>query len=233
MQRRLRVCWELPPRHSARAASSSSTLAPASRAISAAHKAALPPPITRTSIMAGNPAPDAARKSLECGKAQREISWIKPVGARSTSVRIIHRWVANHALSSAERGRGLRGERVPAPTAGLGRGRHLHEELGRRRRQRILLLQPGLRRRRQRRRRDRHRDRACELRPSTRTASSPSSCASTRRPHAQPRRAVQRRDQVQGVPGPCHSFGAEKIATGHYARVRWCPANPGEPGGRM
>ena len=28
-------------------------------------------------------------------------------------------------------------------------------------------------------------------------------------------------------------LGAEKIATGHYARVRWCPANPGEPGGRI
>jgi tRNA-specific 2-thiouridylase len=26
-------------------------------------------------------------------------------------------------------------------------------------------------------------------------------------------------------------LGAEKIATGHYARVRWCPADPGEPGG--
>jgi hypothetical protein len=46
MQRRLRVCCELPPRHSRGAASSSRTLAPASRAISAAHRAALPPPIT-------------------------------------------------------------------------------------------------------------------------------------------------------------------------------------------
>ncbi len=27
-------------------------------------------------------------------------------------------------------------------------------------------------------------------------------------------------------------LGAAKIATGHYARVRWCPANPGEPVGR-
>ena len=26
-------------------------------------------------------------------------------------------------------------------------------------------------------------------------------------------------------------LGAEKIATGHYARVRWCPANPSEPAG--
>ncbi|MFD0668034.1 tRNA 2-thiouridine(34) synthase MnmA [Ramlibacter sp. MAHUQ-53] len=28
-------------------------------------------------------------------------------------------------------------------------------------------------------------------------------------------------------------LGAEKIATGHYARVRWCPANPGEPDGPL
>ena len=49
MQRRLRVCAELPPRQSRRADSSSSTRAPASRAISAAHSAALPPPMTRTS----------------------------------------------------------------------------------------------------------------------------------------------------------------------------------------
>jgi tRNA-uridine 2-sulfurtransferase len=27
-------------------------------------------------------------------------------------------------------------------------------------------------------------------------------------------------------------LGAEKIATGHYARVRWCPAYPGEPEGQ-
>ena len=26
-------------------------------------------------------------------------------------------------------------------------------------------------------------------------------------------------------------LGAQNIATGHYARVRWCPTNPGEPGG--
>jgi tRNA-uridine 2-sulfurtransferase len=26
-------------------------------------------------------------------------------------------------------------------------------------------------------------------------------------------------------------LGAQKIATGHYARVRWCPKNPGEPHG--
>jgi hypothetical protein len=45
----LRVCEELPPRHSRGAASSSITLAPASRAIRAAQRAALPPPITNTS----------------------------------------------------------------------------------------------------------------------------------------------------------------------------------------
>ena len=51
MQRRLRV-WgcEFPPRQACGDASSNSTLAPASRAISAAHSAALPPPITNTSI---------------------------------------------------------------------------------------------------------------------------------------------------------------------------------------
>lgn len=50
MQRRLRVCAELPPRHALGAASRSHTRAPASRAISAAHRAALPPPITNTSV---------------------------------------------------------------------------------------------------------------------------------------------------------------------------------------
>ena len=49
MQRKLRVWPELPPRHSRGADSSSITLAPASRAIKAAHSAALPPPITKTS----------------------------------------------------------------------------------------------------------------------------------------------------------------------------------------
>src|SRR4029453_8536651 len=54
MQRRLRVCCELPPRHSRGEASRRSTLAPASRALSAAHSAALPPPTTRTSTMAAD-----------------------------------------------------------------------------------------------------------------------------------------------------------------------------------
>jgi hypothetical protein len=49
MQRKLRVWPELPPRHSRGADSSSITLHPASRAIRAAHRAALPPPITKTS----------------------------------------------------------------------------------------------------------------------------------------------------------------------------------------
>jgi hypothetical protein len=44
---------ELPPRHSRGEASSSSTLAPASRAMSAAQRAALPPPMTRTSCIGG------------------------------------------------------------------------------------------------------------------------------------------------------------------------------------
>src|SRR5688500_3668268 len=53
MQRRFRVWIELPPRHSCGAASSISTETPASRAVSAAHSAALPPPITSTSVIAG------------------------------------------------------------------------------------------------------------------------------------------------------------------------------------
>src|SRR5690625_4562912 len=50
MQRRLRVCCEFPPRHSLGEPSSNITFAPSSRARKAAHKAALPPPITSTSI---------------------------------------------------------------------------------------------------------------------------------------------------------------------------------------
>src|SRR3569833_2755809 len=49
MQRRFRTCIELPPRQLCGADSRSSTDAPASRAISAAHSAAFPPPMTRTS----------------------------------------------------------------------------------------------------------------------------------------------------------------------------------------
>jgi hypothetical protein len=54
MQRRLRTCIELPPRQARGADSSIKTEAPASRAISAAHNAALPPPITRTSGIAAD-----------------------------------------------------------------------------------------------------------------------------------------------------------------------------------
>jgi hypothetical protein len=50
MQRKLRVWAELPPRHSGGADSSTQTrAAPDSRAIKAAHSAALPPPMTNTS----------------------------------------------------------------------------------------------------------------------------------------------------------------------------------------
>jgi hypothetical protein len=49
MQRTLRVCDELPPRQAFGEASSIRTDAPASEATSAAHNAALPPPITKTS----------------------------------------------------------------------------------------------------------------------------------------------------------------------------------------
>ena len=119
----------------------------------------------------------------------------------------------NHESQTAcrgrvERGRGLRGQRVPAQSPGLGRGRHLHEELGRRRRQRVLLVQRGLRRRGGRGRRDRHRDRARELRgrvQGPRLRRVPARVPG--RPHAQPRRAVQRRDQVQGIPRSRHAAG--------------------------
>jgi hypothetical protein len=47
------------------------------------------------------------------------------------------------------------------------------------------------------------------------------------RAHAQPRRAVQRRNQVQGLPRPRPGAGAEKIATGHYAQVREVPTEMG------
>ena len=50
MQRTLRVCDELPPRQAFGEDSSIRTDAPASVATSAAHNAALPPPITRTSV---------------------------------------------------------------------------------------------------------------------------------------------------------------------------------------
>jgi hypothetical protein len=49
MHRTLRVCDELPPRQALGEDSSIRTDAPASVATSAAHNAALPPPITKTS----------------------------------------------------------------------------------------------------------------------------------------------------------------------------------------
>ena len=47
--RRLRVCRLLPPRNTCGACSSTITEAPVSRAVIAAHNAALPPPMTATS----------------------------------------------------------------------------------------------------------------------------------------------------------------------------------------
>jgi hypothetical protein len=55
MQRKLRVCDELPPRQARGAASSKRTCAPASAAIKAAHNAALPPPITSTCVCMSHP----------------------------------------------------------------------------------------------------------------------------------------------------------------------------------
>jgi len=49
MQRKLRVCRLLPPRYGLGALSSNNTDAPASAAAIAAHKPALPPPMTNTS----------------------------------------------------------------------------------------------------------------------------------------------------------------------------------------
>src|SRR3546814_14358987 len=69
MQRKLRVCCEFPPRHSLGADSRIMTLAPASRAISAAHSAAFPPPITSTSSIAKIPGLDRGaphRRSPNC-----------------------------------------------------------------------------------------------------------------------------------------------------------------------
>ena len=60
--------------------------------------------------------------------------------------------------------------------------------------------------------------------PNTRTGCLPSFCANTRRAHAQPRCAVQRRDQVQGLSWTTPMAWGERIATGHYARVRQNPA---------
>src|SRR5919202_2676640 len=51
MQRKSRVWRLLPPRRHWGAPSTSSTLRPASRAVIAAHRPALPPPITRTSVV--------------------------------------------------------------------------------------------------------------------------------------------------------------------------------------
>src|SRR5919206_3746868 len=55
MQRISRVCRLLPPRRHCGAPSTSSTLRPASRAVIAAHRPALPPPMTRTSVALGTP----------------------------------------------------------------------------------------------------------------------------------------------------------------------------------
>src|SRR5689334_10655092 len=83
MQRRLRVCCELPPRHSFGEASSTSTLAPASRAISAAHSAALPPPTTSTSIMGTN---STASLADSCARCHVGVRFVRQYGDLSLPV---------------------------------------------------------------------------------------------------------------------------------------------------
>ena len=97
--------------------------------------------------------------------------------------------------------RRLVGRGVAAEAAGLRRRRRLHEELGRRRHRRVLHVARGPGRRRGGRRRHRHRPRGGELRrrvPRARVRAFPARVRGG--PHAQPRRAVQQRDQVPRVP---------------------------------
>src|ERR1035437_809726 len=65
----------LPPRHGLSAPSSTSTSAPASRADRAAHRAALPPPITRTSLrMAGL---KLGMSEIRCA-GPKSLAWSRP-----------------------------------------------------------------------------------------------------------------------------------------------------------
>src|SRR6218665_2988367 len=115
MRRRLRVCAELPPRHARGADSSSSTLAPASRAISAAHRAALPPPMTRTSgglgfshmvllLMAPYPrtGSEGAKKSIPIDEG--EWAWVK---ARKRSCPVPQLEAARARMVSRQSGVGV------------------------------------------------------------------------------------------------------------------------------
>src|SRR4051812_674073 len=122
MQRRLRVCWELPPRHSRGAASSTSTLAPASRAINAAHNAALPPPTTRTSTIGRQ----AYRRtvSMPTGSAGRMALLVRLHRADGTA----------HGREQQQAGNGAAhrhadGCDVDARATGLGDEHHRRQEL--------------------------------------------------------------------------------------------------------
>src|SRR5258708_26273274 len=89
MQRGLRVCCELPPRHSRGAASSKRTLAPASRAMSAAHRAAFPPPTTSTSGMVGRVAPLMSDLGSETYHAQFAHLVYRVAGPLAPEARIL------------------------------------------------------------------------------------------------------------------------------------------------
>ena len=95
------------------------------------------------------------------------------------------------------------GGRAAAQARGLRRRRPVHEELGGRRRRRVLLHAPGPDRRGGGGGRDRHRPGGGEFRRRVQGARVRELPRRVRgRPHAQPGRAVQRRDQVQGLPRP-------------------------------
>src|SRR5271157_5379302 len=92
MQRRLRVCRLLPPRKCFGAHSSSSTLRPARRAVSAAHNAAFPPPkistsyVRELSVAIGMPSHDMVFLGAGIGQPP-EWGFASAGGARTSRVR--------------------------------------------------------------------------------------------------------------------------------------------------
>ena len=82
--RKLRECRVLPPRNSRGAASAMSTEAPAWRAAMAAHKAAKPPPMTRTSALSGSFAIHASDNSRMSPTPKRfEVLLSRPLFIKS------------------------------------------------------------------------------------------------------------------------------------------------------
>src|SRR5690606_41758216 len=96
MQRRVRGCCELPRRQARGEASSSSTEAPASRAHRAAHNAALPPPMTRTSgRFTGSGIPGWAktaesRPASRPSQAQTANGYSRFVNTRAEPASLVH-----------------------------------------------------------------------------------------------------------------------------------------------